>query len=811
MLSRGVSFLIAFLMMSAASAKQPPNILFIQTDDQAPWALGLVDQQAKTPHMDALFREGLFLKNTFTVTPVCSPSRASLMTSRYGSELGITDWIHPRKEPEHGLDASWPVWPRLLQKAGYHTGLVGKWHLGLLDQFHPTQFGFDYFMGHRGGGWSPENPKLEKEGRDQKFEGLTTDILADHAIEFLKEHDLEKPFLLCWHTRAPHARWLPVSDDDWAPFDKLDPEIPNPNYPKLDTERVKRVTREYLASVRGVDRNLGRVLASLDQLGLRDNTVVIFTSDHGYNMGHNGIWHKGNGHWILTQPPAATGNIPKGQRPNMYDHSVRVPTAIRWPAQLKPRVVEKTVTNLDWFPTLLSIAGVDVPTTARVRGRTLPLRQWSDGLDDGGWDDDFFAQYSTKHQTRTHMRMVRSEGWKLKRDFLNPERDELYDLVNDPAENTNLIASEQASAVRTSLNAKLLTWMRSINDTAVPKSEVGAKIESIVGTGEQGYSGDGGLASEAKLNQPFGVVIGPDRCLYICDTGNHVIRKVDTSDRITTVVGTGKPGYRGDAGDALQALLNEPYEIRFDAQGNMVFVEMKNHVIRRVDMSTGIISTVAGIGKSGFSGDGGPANKAAMFRPHSIQFGPNGHLYVCDIGNHRLRRIHKDTGIITTISGTGEKKIPRDGQSFAGASLLGPRAIDFDHRGDLWLALREGNAVYQFDMKAGTLHHRAGTGDSGFTGNGGPAKDATLSGPKGVSVGMNGLVYLADTESDSVRAINPKTGVLSLIAGKGEKGDGPDGSPTACLMDRLHGVFAAEDGSVYIGDTNTHRVRVIRP
>ena len=119
------------------------------------------------------------------------------------------------------------------------------------------------------------------------------------------------PFLLCWHTRAPHAHWLPVADEDWAPLKDLDPTIPNPDFPKLDTKRVKESTREYLASVRGVDRNLGRVLNALDRLDMSKNTVVVFTSDHGYQMGHNGIWHKGNAHWILTEPPAAQPHIPK--------------------------------------------------------------------------------------------------------------------------------------------------------------------------------------------------------------------------------------------------------------------------------------------------------------------------------------------------------------------------------------------------------------------------------------------------------------------------------------------------------------------
>lgn len=341
-------------------------------------------------------------------------------------------------------------------------------------------------------------------------------------------------------------------------------------------------------------------------------------------------------------------------------------------------------------------------------------------------------------------------------------------------------------------------------------AETKLQITTFAGTGEKGFSGDGGPATKATLNQPFGIVRGPDGALYICDTGNHAIRRVAPDGTITTVAGCGRKGYSGDGGLATKAELFEPYEIRFDRAGNMFFVEMRNNIVRRVDAKTRIISTVAGTGKAGFSGDGGPATKAEMKSPHSIQFGPDGALYICDIGNHRIRKVDMRTGLIATFAGTGEKAATPDGAKIAGTPVNGPRAIDFDARGDMWLALREGNKVFRLDMKAGRIHHVAGTGKSGFIGNGGPAKAATLSGPKGIAVAPNGNVYLADTESHSVRMIDLKTGKLELVAGTGEKGDGPDGDPLACKMDRLHGIFVDADGAIFVGDTNTHRVRVIR-
>lgn len=337
-------------------------------------------------------------------------------------------------------------------------------------------------------------------------------------------------------------------------------------------------------------------------------------------------------------------------------------------------------------------------------------------------------------------------------------------------------------------------------------------VETVLGTGEAGYSGDGGPAIQAKMRGPFGVVRGPDGCLYVCDTYNHCMRKIDAKGIVTTVAGIGeKKGYSGDGGLATEALLNEPYEVRFDEAGDMYFVEMMNHVIRKVDMKTGKISTVAGTGKKGFSGDGGIARKAMFNRPHSIQFGPDGDLYVCDIGNHRIRRVSVKTGKISTFSGTGKKGKTRNGGKIGKVDLNGPRAIDVVGN-TMWLALREGNAVYRMELDKGTIHHVAGTGKKGFSGNGGPAKLATLSGPKGIAVGPKGNIYLADTESHTVRMIDLKTGKLELFAGDGKKGDGPEGEdPKKCRMDRLHGVFVDKDGAVYVGDTNTHRIRVFRP
>ncbi len=333
------------------------------------------------------------------------------------------------------------------------------------------------------------------------------------------------------------------------------------------------------------------------------------------------------------------------------------------------------------------------------------------------------------------------------------------------------------------------------------------RITTYVGTGQAGYSGDAGPRATARIANPYGIVIGPDHALYVCEIDNHVIRRIAPDGTVSTVAGNGKAGYAGAGGPATAATLNEPYEVRFDRAGNLWFVDMKNQVVQKVAAGNGILTTIAGTGQPGFAGDGGPATAARLNQPHSIQLDADGNVFICDIGNHRLRRVDARTGVITTFAGTGAKGPTPDGAKFAEVPLNGPRAIDFDPQGNLWLALREGNAVYRLDLKAGTIHHVAGTGQKGFTGHGGPARQAKLSGPKGLSIGPDGNVFLADTESHSLRMIDVKKGTVELVAGTGERGDGPEGDPVQCRMSRPHGVFVDREGDVWIGDSEAHRVR----
>ncbi|MBC7365371.1 MAG: hypothetical protein H7343_00950 [Undibacterium sp.] len=338
-----------------------------------------------------------------------------------------------------------------------------------------------------------------------------------------------------------------------------------------------------------------------------------------------------------------------------------------------------------------------------------------------------------------------------------------------------------------------------------------ATVSTFAGTGIKGFSGDGGPAPAALLNNVFAVARGPDGALYLCDTDNHRIRRIATDGKIETYAGSDQRGYTGDGGPATKATLNQPYEMAWDRAGNLFFVEIGNHVVRRVDAKSRTITTVAGTGAKGFSGDAGPAAQAQLNQPHSLAFDATGALYICDIGNHRIRRLNLAAGTITTWAGTGEKRTAADGSPITGSPFHGPRALAFGPDGTCWLALREGNALLRLDPKTNTLRRVAGTGQAGFTGNGGPALEAKLAGPKCVALDAAGNVYLADTESHSIRYLDVKKGTIEVLVGNGQKGDGPDGDdPLKCQLARPHGVFVDTDGAIYIGDSENHRVRVWR-
>jgi sugar lactone lactonase YvrE len=328
-------------------------------------------------------------------------------------------------------------------------------------------------------------------------------------------------------------------------------------------------------------------------------------------------------------------------------------------------------------------------------------------------------------------------------------------------------------------------------------------VTTILGTGVPGYS-------NTQVNNPYGLIFGPDGAIYFCDLDNQRIRRLDLKTHlVTTIAGSGEKGYRGDGGPATQASLNMPHEIQFDGAGNLYIAERDSHVIRKVEAKTRVISTVAGTGVGGFGGDGGPGVKAQLRQPHSIVFDRDGTLLICDIGNQRIRRLHLDTGLIETYAGTGQAADTPDGAPVSGTPLRGPRTMALAPNGDLYLALREGNAILRIDARTQTLHRLAGTGEQGYSGDGALAMNAKLGGPKGLAY-ARGELFVADTENHAVRRIDLTTGIITTVLGTGVRGDGPEPSPLQCKLSRPHGVLADASGTLFVSDSEAHRIRVLK-
>ena len=350
----------------------------------------------------------------------------------------------------------------------------------------------------------------------------------------------------------------------------------------------------------------------------------------------------------------------------------------------------------------------------------------------------------------------------------------------------------------------------------LPWQTASRRIRTIAGTGVPGSAADGAAAETAQINNPYGLVIGPDGALYWADLGSNRILRMDLGTRrLSVIAGNGTKGHSGDGGTPRSAQLSAPHEVRFDSKGNIYVAERDSHVVRHIDMKTQIITTLAGTGVSGYSGDGGPANKAQLAQPHSIALDKNDNVFICDIVNNRVRKVDPATRVITTFAGTGERAATPSEGAIASTPVSGPRSIEIAPDGTMYLILREGNKVFAIDPVAARLKHIAGTGELRYSGDGGPALTATfgtpgnpLNGPKGIGYSADGGLYVVDCENHAIRRIDLKTGIIATVAGNGQRGDGPDGDPLACRMNRPHGVFIS-GRSIYIGDSENHRIRLL--
>ena len=331
-------------------------------------------------------------------------------------------------------------------------------------------------------------------------------------------------------------------------------------------------------------------------------------------------------------------------------------------------------------------------------------------------------------------------------------------------------------------------------------------ITTVAGTGESGYSGDGGPAVEAALNNPADVAVDSAGNLYIADLYNSRIRRVNRLGIITTVAGTGESGYSGDGGPANQARLFGPTGLAVDSAGNLYIADSANNRIRRVD-TAGTITTVAGIGVRGRSGDGGPANRARLFGPTGLAVDSAGNLYIADSANNRIRRV--DTaGTITTVAGIGVRGRSGDGGPANRARLSFPSDVAVDGAGNLYFT--DGPRIRRVD-RSGTIATIAGLWEHGnyvgYSGDGGPAVAARLYNPKGVAVDGAGNLYIADRDNHRIRRVDT-AGTITTVAGIGESSYSGDGGPAnQARLSRLWGVAVDGAGNLYIADRDNHRIR----
>ncbi len=337
-------------------------------------------------------------------------------------------------------------------------------------------------------------------------------------------------------------------------------------------------------------------------------------------------------------------------------------------------------------------------------------------------------------------------------------------------------------------------------------------ITTIAGTGTSGYNGDGINATAAQLNGPHGFALDTDGNIYIAEYGGHRIRKITISTGlISTIAGTGAAGYNGDGILATAAQINASNGMAFDANGNLYIADRNNHRIRKISKATGIISTIAGTGTGGYNGDGIAATAAQLNQPIEIAFDASGNILFSDWANNRVRKINKSTGLISTIAGTGTGGYNGDGIAATAAQLNLPIGIIFDNAGNIYIGDWWGHRVRKITISTGLISTFAGTGTMGYNGDGIAATAAQLDRPGWIQFDDAGNMYIGEAGNHRVRKITAATGIISTIAGTGTGGYNGDGiaATAALLYWPISIYFDKNNCKMYIGETFGNRVRKI--
>jgi len=334
-------------------------------------------------------------------------------------------------------------------------------------------------------------------------------------------------------------------------------------------------------------------------------------------------------------------------------------------------------------------------------------------------------------------------------------------------------------------------------------------LVNVVGTGASGYSGDGGPATQAQLKVPAGLTFDSKGNLYIADRENHRVRKVDKKGIITTVAGSGTAGFSGDGGPAIQASLNLPSGLAVDSKGNLYISDRSNNRVRVVN-SKGIIKTIAGNGKDGYHGDNMPALKATLDKPFGLALDKNNNLYIADRGNNRIRKVD-GSGLISTVAGDGGFYFIGDNGPAYRASIAGPTDVDVDDKGNIYIADRNNNRIRVVD-KLGMIRTLMGTGQRDYNGDSELARETNLQLPFGVALDKNGDLLVIDRSHYRIRKVTLKGNKVTTLAGNGVKKFGGDGGPASGAKIQFpHGIDVDSKDNVIFADKAHFRIRKITP
>jgi len=366
-------------------------------------------------------------------------------------------------------------------------------------------------------------------------------------------------------------------------------------------------------------------------------------------------------------------------------------------------------------------------------------------------------------------------------------------------------AAQLSSPHRVTVDSSGNIYIADTGNYRIRKVNTSGIISTVAGNGTQGYSGDGGAATAAQINNPYGVAVDSAGNIYIADNGNKRIRKVNTSGIISTVAGNGTGGYLGDGGVATAAQLNNPYGVTVDNNGNIYIADTSNRRIRKVNTS-GIISTVAGNGTAGYSGDGGAATAAQLNNPYGVTVDNSGNIYIADTSNRRIRKVNT-SGIISTVAGNGTAGYSGDGGAATAASLT-PYGVALDSTGNIYIADGSYHRIRKVNT-SGIISTVAGNGTAGYSGDGGAATAAQLNNPTGIAVDSTGNIYITDGINRRIRKVNT-SGIISTVAGNGTAGySGDGGAATAAQLYYPTGVAVDSTGNIYIADNSSNRIRKV--